>query len=135
MHAVEVFLEVRALVGEPVALFGREIPAPVADFDVPFQERDVDEGSCELVAYAGGFEGAGWDGVVVGAVIEGAALAVRGTADGVGDVGCGEFELGLLLEGWVGGGGVGAEGVDEVLFVLLVDLEGERGQGGEDVVG
>lgn len=59
-----------------------------------------------------------------------------GWEDGVfGDVDGGEFEFGFLLQGWVGGGGVGAELVEEVLFVVLVDAGWEGGEGGEDVVG
>lgn len=127
LDAVEVFGKAGAAVGEPVALFGREVPTPVADFDVAFQERGVDKWASEFVTYAGGFEGAGRDGVVIGAVGECAALTVWGAADDVWDVGCGEFELGFLFEGWVGGGGVDAEGVEEVLLVLLGDLGGERG--------
>ncbi len=129
LHAVEVVFEVRALVREPVAFFGRKVAAPVADFDVALQQRGVDDGFGELVAHAGGFEGAGGDEVVVGAVGEGAALAFGGAADGVRDVGGREFEFGFLLEGGIGGGGVGAEGVAEVLSVALADFEGEGGQG------
>ncbi len=124
-----------ALVGEPVSLFKREVPTPVGDFHVAFQERGVDERSGEFVAYAGGFEGAGRDGVVVGTVGEGAALAFWRAAGGVGDVCGGEFKLRFLLEGRVGRGGVGAEGVEEILLLVLLDLEGKRLQGGEDMVG
>lgn len=90
----------------------------------------MDDGFCEFVAHAGGFEGAGGDEVVVGTVGESAALTFGGAADGVGDVGCGKFEFGFLLEGGIGGGGVGAEGVAEVLFVVLTDFEGKSCQGG-----
>lgn len=62
-------------------------------------------------------------------------MAVGGAADDVWDVGCGEFELGFLFEGCVGGRGAGAEGVEEILFVLLGDPGREWGQVGEDVVG
>lgn len=126
LHAVEVAAELRALVCEPVPLLARQVPAPLRDFNVPLQERGVDERSGELVPHAGGLEGTGGDGVVVGAVGEGAAEAVRGASGNVGDVGRGEFDLGFLLEGGVGGGSVDAEGVEEVLFVLLVDFQRER---------
>lgn len=60
--------------------------------------------------------------------------AVRGELGVVWDVGGGEFELGFLLERGVGGGNEGAEGVLEILLVILVDGGGERLQGGEDGV-
>ena len=97
----------------------------MADFEIPLEERGVDDGFGEFVAHAGGFEGAGWDQVVVGAVGEGAALSIWRAANNVWDVGSRELELGLLFEGWVGGGGVGAEGVEEILFVLLGDFQGK----------
>jgi len=40
-----------------------------------------------------------------------------------------------LLGGWVAGGGEGGEGVEEVLFVILLDEGRERLERGEDVVG
>lgn len=142
--AREVVRESGAVVREPVALFGREVAAPVADFDVPLQPAGVDDGFGEFVAHADGLVGAGGDGAV-GAVGEGRALALRvffvvgvggGGEDGVfGDVDGGEFEFGFLLQRLVGGGCVGAELVEEVLFVVLVDGCGEGVEGGEDVVG
>lgn len=136
LHAVEVLLELGALVGEPVPLLGREVAAPVRDFDVALQVRGVDEGFGEFVPHARFLPCSSRYEFIVGAVGEGAALPVRvAAADDVWDVGGGEFELCFLLEGRVGGGGVGAEGVEEVLAFLLTDFFGEGDEGGEDVVG
>ncbi len=136
--------EARGVVGEPVALLGGEVAAPLADLDVALQQGSAEDGFGELVADGGGLVGAGGDGAV-GAVGESGALALRvflavgvggGREDGVfGDVDGGEFEFGFLLEGWVGGGVVGAEVVEEVLFIVLGDGCWERGEGGEEVVG
>lgn len=53
-----------------------------------------------------------------------------GGEDGVfWDVDGGELEFGFLLQGWVSGGVVGAEVVEEVLFVVLVDGCWEGGEG------
>ena len=41
----------RAVVRHPVPLFGREVPAPVADFDVSLQEGGVDERFREFVPH------------------------------------------------------------------------------------
>lgn len=62
--------EAGAAVGEPVALFGRQVAAPVADFDVALQPGGVDDGFGEFVAHVDGLLGAGGDGAV-GAVGEG----------------------------------------------------------------
>ena len=105
----------------------------MADFEVPFQQRGVDEGFGEFVAHAGFLHGAGGD-VVVGPVAEGAALAF-GVEGVVCDVGGRELELGFLLGRGVGGEVVGGKGVDEELPVLLVDFGWERGESGEDVEG
>lgn len=71
----------------------------MADFHVPLEQGGVDQGLGEFVAHAGFLGCAGCD-VVVGSVVEGAALAVRVEAV-VGDVAAGEFDFGFLLSGWV----------------------------------
>lgn len=90
----------------------------------------MDDWFCELVAHAGGFEGACRNEIIVRAVDEGAALTFRGTADDIGDLGGWELEFGFLLQGGIGGRGVGAEGVTEVLFVILANFEGKGCQSG-----
>ena len=84
------------------------------------------EGFREVVPHAHFLQGA-WRDVGVGAVGVACALLLGvffavgvegfGQGGGVGDVGCGEFEFGFLVRGRVGGGGVGGEGVEDVLFV------------------
>ena len=70
MHARELAFEVRAFVSEPVAFFGSEITAPVADFDISLEKRGVDEWFGEFVAGAGILRRACGD-VFVGSVGEG----------------------------------------------------------------
>ncbi len=65
----------------------------------------------------------------------GVAVAPAGDDGVLGDVGVGEFELGLLFRGGVGGGVVGAEGVVQVLLVGLGYVGGEGMKGGEQEVG
>lgn len=91
-----------ALVGKPVALFGREVAAPMGDFDIAFQKGGVHEGFCKLVADVGFLFGTG-RGVGEGAVGEGGALAVGLSGEG-GDVNTGEFKFCFLVGGGVGGG-------------------------------
>ena len=89
-----------AAVFEPVSLLEGSVAAPVADFDVPFEEGGVDEGLCELVPYAGILLGASGN-VLVRTVGVCGALAL-GLAGVVGDVDAGEFYFGLLVLGQVG---------------------------------
>lgn len=135
LHAAEVLPQAGAEVGEPVAFLGREVAAPVRDFDVALEAGGVDERFREFVPHARFLPRSCRHDFVVRAIGEGAALAVRVPADDVRDVGGGEFELRFLFQGRVGGRGVGAEGVEEVLSFLLADFLGEGGEGGEDVVG
>lgn len=69
-YAGELVLEVRAPVGQPVPLLGREVAAPLADLDVPLQQGGVDKRFGELVPYARFLRCACWR-VVVGPVGEG----------------------------------------------------------------
>lgn len=62
--------EAGAVVREPVALFRRQVAAPVADFDVALQQGSVQDRFGEFVADVDGFLDAGGDGAV-GAVGEG----------------------------------------------------------------
>ena len=121
-----------ALVGKPVALFGREVATPVGDFDVAFQEGGVHEGFCKFIPDVGFFFGAGRC-VGKGAVGEGGALAVGLSGEG-GDVNAGKFQFCFLIGGEVGGGREQGEGVDKVLLIFLIDEGGEGGEGGEQVV-
>ena len=50
------------------------------------------------------------------------------------NIGGWEFDLCLLLAGWVAGGEVGGERVFEVLFLHLIDERWKRGEGGENMV-
>lgn len=52
-HAGELALEVCAFVREPVALFGREVAAPLANFDVSLEECGVNKRFGEFVACTG----------------------------------------------------------------------------------
>lgn len=70
MHARELALEVRAFVREPVAFFGSEVAAPVADFKISLEKRGVNEGFSEFVAGAGILRRACGD-IFVGPVGEG----------------------------------------------------------------
>jgi hypothetical protein len=104
----------------------------------------VRDGLCELVADAHGLLGARGH-VVVETVCESCALllgvrcllVVEFSGEGrvVGHVAVGELDFGALLLGQVGGGGVGAEGVLQVLLVCLGELRGDGLEGREDRVG
>ena len=131
-------LERGGAVAEPQPLLDRHVAAPVRDFHVALQQAAVGEGFGEVVADAGFLQGAGGDGAV-GAIGVACALllgvffafGVEGFGEGgcVWDVGCGEFEFGFLFFCGVGGGAVGGEGVEDVLFVVLAYLSWERGEG------
>lgn len=118
------------------------------DLDVPFQECGVHERFRELVADGHCFRCARRY-IAEGSIVEGfsflngvgVVLALDALCGGGGELGIvrdgvgGEAEFCLLLEGFVGGGGVGGEVVGEVLFVVLADLCGEGRLGGDGVEG
>jgi len=100
--ARELLFQCRTTVGEPVAFFGGEIAAPMADFDIAFEESCVWDGASEFVADGDGCEGAcsllvertvgyaragTFRGVPVAGINRGEAL----------DIVIGELELSLLL--------------------------------------
>lgn len=86
----------------------------------------------EFIAHAGLLFGAP-RGIFVGPISEGGSLAL-GFLGVIWNVCTWELDLGLLLLRKVGGGRVGGEGVEEVLFVLLVDGSWKRDKTGKDVV-
>lgn len=51
------------------------------------------------------------------------------------DVDTGELEFCFLIGGGVGGGREEGEGVEKILFVVLIDEGREGGEGGKQVVG
>ena len=144
LHAREVVLQGRCTVGQPVTLLSRNVTAPVRHLNIALQQPAVRERAGELVANADFLHSTCGD-LAIRTVCEACPLLLRinlplgvelgGEHGRVWDVGCGELELGLLLEGRVGGGGVRGKGVEDVLLVVLGDLCGERLEGGEDEVG
>lgn len=84
VHAVELVQQLRAVVVEPVALLGGQVPAPVGDLEVSFEQGSGEDGFGEVVADGDGVEGSRGDfGGVVWAVGVGCALAF-GVGSGVG---------------------------------------------------
>lgn len=139
-HAVEVVGELGAVVAQPVALFRRQVAAPVGHFQVTLQKSGSDDGLGELVPDTGRVGGLGSD-VGVGSVGVGGTLAlwirarrqVRGGV--VGNIGAGELDLGLLGRCRVSRGSVGREGIGEVLAIILADGRRTGLQGVEGGVG
>ncbi len=126
-------LERRGAVVKPMALFQRDVAAPVRDLDVAFEERGVKKGFGELVANADFLDGACGELIVravgVGrALLLGVFLAICVELGGKGgcvrDVDARELELRLLLGCSVGAGSVGGEGVEDVLLIGLSNLGG-----------
>ena len=131
-HAGELALEVCAFVREPIALFGREVAAPLANFEVSLEERGIDQGLGEFVARTGLLLYTSRS-VFVRAVGESGTLTLGGKGV-VRDINGRKFDFCLLLAGWIAGGGVSGEGAFEVLFLVLFNESGERGEGRKYVV-
>ena len=125
--------EASGLVGEPVPLLKSGITTPVADFNVPLEQIGVDDWFCELVTYTGFLLCASRD-ILVRTVREGRALSFRRTRV-FGYFSVKKFQFGFLLLSEVGGGTVGGEAMEEVLFVLLSDGSGQRLKSGEEMIG
>jgi len=140
----EVVLQLGRAVGEPVALFSRDVTTPVADLNISLKKGAMCERLGELVAHADLLLSA-CGKLAVGAVCECSALLlgvflavcvqVGGEHGGIRDIGGWELELGLLLEGCVRARYVGGELVQDILLVVLQDLRGNRLESGEEEVG
>ena len=121
-------LKVSCTVGEPPALFGGQVAAPVRNLDIALQTGGMYEWLRELVAYCNGLGGTSGN-IGEGAVGVGRALTLRvfsSVAVGressvVWDVDGGELDLGPLLFGGVCRWSVGVELVDNELLLGLTD--------------
>lgn len=111
---------------EPVSIFKGDVSAPMADFNIPFQSRGVDDRFGELVTDASFLFRACRD-VLIWAVGESRPLAL-GRASVVRDINGWKLYFRFLLLGGVGGGAVGGEDVEEVLLIGLANRGGERGE-------
>lgn len=120
------------LVREPVPLLRRQIPSPLADFDVSLKERSMNNGSCILIPYAGFLLHTSW-GLFKWTVGNNLSFAQR-LSGVIWNIGRGKFNLRLLLLGQVCRGPVGRERIKKVLFVLLIDDGWKRSKGGENMV-
>lgn len=138
LHTGEVVLQRSATVRQPVAFLSGQVTTPLADFDIALQTAGMRQGLGVLIAHADGLLGTGGN-LVVGTVgkagsLLGGVLSIvcirRGQHGVVGNIGIGELELRLLLQGDVGRGCVSAEAVLDILLLALVNGCGKRLKGG-----
>ena len=92
----------------------------------------MSDGFCKLISHAGLLLHASWS-LFKWAVGEGLPFTQR-LSGIIRDLGCGEFDLRLLLLSQIGRRPVSRKSIKEVLFILLIDGSRKRVKGREDMV-